>query len=410
MKRFIAGPIVGITSALVMAWLAKFYFLSDSQSGAYGAGLILIVVAIAVLAPLLLANLVLSIRYLHRDAPERTFAWMWLPPLAVLVALWVILGVKNQQQRSIEAAHPKIEEVHINLTGRSLWLDPEEAAISAGGNEEMRGNSPEKFVKLTRYFGHASGRGDDKMAAYHVARLADSFREMRVFYGQPADTSPTIVPVNRPTAFPEVKAFIKHSSGWGGEEQDIEYLYYHYPDHVDVVPALSVSYEQSMRWWGTEVPLVEFHIANLGTRPIARLEIDGQAIALGDEAFTPESAKDSACRSRNFAAYAVNHLAAPLKVRWQLAQANPSWHEANVVVPEFGSGKAPQGNIHSTSVDLYFQADDSVVAERSQFMDLPQGRSAIRTTGPAVPLLRKPPCGFAPERYGYNETVTVIKN
>jgi len=390
MKRYIAGPIVGIAAAIVMAWLAKM-LLSDSQSGAYGVALIFIVVTTAVLAPLLLGNLVLSIRYLHRNAPGRTFAWMWLPPLAVLVALCVVDGVK----RSIEAAHPNIREVHVNLTGRNLWLDPEGAANSTDRAEEMPGNTPEKFVQSTRHYSNQYEKAD-KMTAYKVARLADSFHEMRVFYGQPEDTSPTIVPVNQPTAFPEVKSFIKYSEG-RGEESVIEYLYYHYPDHVDVVPAFSMYYGQP----DTGVPLVEFHIANLGMRPIVRMEIDGQAIELGDEAFTPESAKDSACRNRNFAAYAVNHLNAPLKVRWQLAQANPAWHEANVVVPEFGSIKVPQGLIHSTSVDLYFQADGSVVAERSQFIELSQGGPAfsVRTTGPAVPLLRKPPCGYAPDRY-----------
>jgi len=402
MKHYIAGPIVGIAAALVMAWLLfSWATLGNADWGIYG----IILEAVAILVPLLLANIVLSIVYARRNASRRTFTWMWAPLLLVLVAQMVFDGVQLQKERAIESAHPNIQEVHINLSGRNLWLDP--TTNSTDGAAGMPGNDPAKFIVFTRYY----GKNEDRMAAYKVARLAESFHEMRVFYGQPLNTPPTTVPVNRPVAFPDVKTFIDHLTFNGGEASIIKYWYYHYQDHIDVVPAISLAESQamesqSMDLWGTEVPLVEFHIANLGTLPIARLEIDGQAIALGYEAFRPES-ENSDCSRRNFEAYAVNNLGAPLKVRWQLAQVNPSWHEANVFVPEFSPGKTPITRIRATSVDLYFQEDGSVVAERSQTGELPQQR-AIRTTGPAVPLLRKPPCGYAPDRY--NENVTVIRN
>jgi hypothetical protein len=400
----VAGPIVGVATALVMAWL----LISLANLGNNALGLYPIVLgAVTVLAPLLLATIVLSFVYLRRGAPGYTFAWMWLPPLLVLVSLLVIEGLQTLQKQAIETAHPNIREVHINLSGRSLWLNPEDVANSTDGAVEMSGSTPEKFAAFTRYYGNYYGT-EDKMAAYNVARLADSFREMRIFYGQPANTQPSILPVNRASAFPDLTTFIDRLSFKGGEASVIGYWYYHYLEHVDVVPAISLSGSQSMDLWGSGVPLPEFHIANLGTQPIARIEINGQAIALGSEAFRPEGSENSSCTSRNFQTYAVSHLDAPLKLRWQLAQTNPSWHQASVVVPEFSSGQSPIAQIRSTSVELYFQADGSVVAERSQVGELSQGKLAIRTTGPAEPLLSKPPCGFAPDRF--SEEVTVIRN
>ncbi|MDD5084391.1 MAG: hypothetical protein PHT88_05700 [Candidatus Moranbacteria bacterium] len=403
MKKFIAGPIIGIISALVMAWLL--ISLTNQENNIGDLYLILLETAV-VLVPLLLANIVLTFVYFRRNVPRLTYAWMWIPLLAVWVVQMMFNYIQLQQKRAIEAAHPNIQEVHVNLSGRSLWLDPEESTDSADGMAEMPGNDPSKFITFTRYYGNDYGK-EDNMTAYNVARLADSFNEMHLFYGKPESTQPTFVPVKRPTAFPNVKTFIDLLSFKGGEASVIRYWYYHYSDHVDVVPAISLSGSQSMDLWGTGVPLVDFHIANLGTLPIARLEIDGQSIDLGSEAFYPEN-ENSICTSRNFQAYAINHLNAPIKVRWQLAQANPAWHETSVVVPKFSAGHAPIVHIRSTSVDLYFQSDGSVIAERSQFGELSQEQYAIRTTGPAVPLLHKPPCGLAPDRY--TENVKVIRN
>jgi hypothetical protein len=303
------------------------------------------------------------------DATGLTYVWMWTPTLAVLLVQAVLYAVQIQLKQAIEAAHPIISEMHVNLSGRSLWLDPDEAANGTNGAVEMPGNDPAKFIAFNRYYDD----NNDKMTAYDAARLADSFREMRVFYGESANTPPTLIPVRQPAAFPDLKTVINHLSFNGGEASVIKYWYYHYLDHVNVVPAISLSGSQSLDLWGSAVALVEFHIANLATQAIARLEIDGQTIDLGFAAFQPERSENSACTSRNFAAHAINPLDAPLKVRWQLAQANPAWHEATVVVPDFSPGKTPIAVIRSTSVDLYFQADGSVAAERSQFGTLPQG-------------------------------------
>lgn len=385
MTSYSAGPIVGGVLALVMAALVAYLASAgDSVYGLYLAALL----AFAILGPLLIANVVLAVIYLRRGVPGRVHAWMWGPSLAVLAALALVDGVHTHGEKVFAAEHPDIREVHVNLSGRSRWLE------TGSGVQELPGEKAERFLVFTRYAGTGT------VQPYDGARLAPEFTAMQVYLGPPGEAAPTALPVvSAPFAFPEVGTFINNLSFKGGEAAVVEYWYYHYPDRVEVAPAVNLSGSQAMDLWGASVPLVDFHIANLGARAIARLEIDGQAIALGDTAFAPESAAGFGCSRRNYEAHAVNRLAGPLKIRWQLAGADPAWQEAVVTVPKFRSGQSPRGRIHSTSVDLYFLAGGNVVAERSQYIDLPGGRVAIRTTGPAVPLPDNPPCGLAPDRY-----------
>ena len=93
-------------------------------------------------------------------------------------------------------------------------------------------------------------------------------------------------------------------------------------------------------------------------------------------------------------------------MRWQLAGVNPSWREASVAVRAFGAGPV-KGRIRSTSVELYFQKDGSVVAEPSQLIDQPGKKLALRIHDQAPPLRQTPPCGRAKDRYA--DWVEVIR-
>lgn len=388
MKPHIAGPIIGGLVALVVAGvLLMFVTRGDSPETIY----LGIMLAMFVVAPLLIVNVVLTAVYLWRKAPLRTYAAMWVPPLLALAILPVSESLDGMRRDAFDKEHPAIREVHVNLSGHSLWLDPAEAGQSSGGSGELAGDR-EQFVPLTRY------PGEDRMSAYKGARLLDTYRDIRVFRGHPGETPPTVLPVNQPTPFPPVDIFLNRLSFRAGEASVIEYWYYHYADHVDVVPAISLSGSQDMDLWGSGLPVVDFHLANLGTLPIVRLEIDGQAIALSEHAFFPESSENGSCTSRNYSAHAVNRLDKPLKVRWQLAQANPVWHEATVAVAGFGQAPAG-GRIRSTSVELYFQKDGSVVAEASQLIDLPGKKLVLRIHSAVAPLRQAAPCGGPRDRY-----------
>lgn len=407
MKSHSAGPVVGLVMAAVIA--ALFALLGGSKS--IGAVYLAAAGGMFVVGPLAVVNLILSVVYWRRQAPARTYLWMWGSPLAVLLAVALISsvydGIRAGRERNFEMAHPNIREVHVNLSGRSLWLDPESTANDSKGAVELPGNQPERFVAFTRYA--KPYYGEDRMLAYAGARLATDFREMRVFYGKPDGTPPTTLPVVvRPEAFPDTASFLDKLSFKGGEAAVLQYWYYHYPDRIEVVPALDLAGSQAMDLWGTNAPVAGFHLANLTGKPIVRLEIDGQALALGEDAVFPETGEGNTCWARNHVVHAVNRLSAPLRVRWQFAQPNAPWQEAVVTVPSFKSGQAPRGRPRASSIELYFQADGSVVAERSQEIDLPRDGFSLRTTGP-VPALRKaPPCGLAPDRY--SDQAVVIRD
>jgi len=400
-KAPVAGPAVGVLAGAVAGGIVVFLLTAgDNLGGMY----IAILLGLFVLAPLLVLNLVLSVIYLRREVPGRIFGWMWGPILAVFCLVMLTDSMVEQKRRSSEAEHPNMREVHVNLTGHPIWFDPAGNGGAPRGAIAMRGDPRGAFTELTSYFSD-----DDRMAIYDKARLAPSFKQMAVFSESPAKGEARMLPaVWRADAFPDVASFMKHLSFQGGEASVIVYWFFHYPDRVDVVPAIKLAGSQSMDLWGQGVPLVDFHIANLARLPIARLEVDGAALTLGSAAFAPEDVAGNGCSSRNYAAYTVNRLRVPLKVRWQWAQANPAWQEALVEVPPFRSGPLPRGRLRSTSVELYFQADGSVVAERSQVRDLPRGEMSIHTTGPSRPLASPPPCGYAPDRYG--ESVKVIRD
>lgn len=397
----VAGPVVGALAGALAGGLVVFLFTKgDDVSGLYIAALL----GFFVLVPLLVLNLVLSMIYLRRRLPGHIFAWMWGPIVAVMCLVMLMDGLAEQKRQSDAAEHPAIREVHVNLSGRSIWFDPAGKGGEMRGTIAMRGEEPGIFAELTRYFSES-----DQMAIYAKARQVPAVSEMPVFHEPPAQGDPRVLPVVwRADAFPAVDSFMKHLSFQAGEASVIVYWYFHYADRVEVAPVIDLAGSQAMDLWGRGTPVVDFHIANLGGLPIARLEIDGAAVALGGAAFESEQAVDYQCSRRNYAAYAVNRLQGPLKIRWQWAQANPAWQETVVDVPSFRSSQLPRGRIRSTSIELYFLPDGSVVAERSQVRDLARGEMIIHTTGPSRPLASPPPCGYASDRF--DDSVKVIRD
>jgi hypothetical protein len=396
------GLVVGATLSVVMVGLIYGWYSSSNEYGLYG----IIIVAVGVLCPLLIANLVLSFIYAKRKVSRSTYLWMWGPPVAVATSLALFIGARQLQDAHFDSTHPAINEVHINLSGRGFWLDPSSVNDSANGRSELRADQPEKFVELTRW--PVRPEVERNETPYEGARLSKSFFKLQVFSGEPKSTVPVTLPVSV-AAYPDVSSLAEKMSFARGQEASVlTHLYYHYSDRVEVVPAIMLSGSQRMALQGPNIPVVNFHLSNLRAWPIARLEIDGQAVALGSQAFLMETQENAGCRNRNYEASALTRLAAPLRVRWQYALPNPQWNEAIVSVPLLNAAKTPKGHIRSTDVDLYFQDDGSVVAERSQTIEVANNTLAIHTTGVGRKLLRPAPCGFAPDRY--DESVTVIRD
>ena len=112
----------------------------------------------------------------------------------------------------------------------------------------------------------------------------------------------------------------------------------------------------------------------------------------------PEKEGDCDYGQRNRAATTLFGGKAQLQLRWQLAQADPAWHETSIAIPAF-SGTRPPGELQEDAVELYFQEDGSVVAEPSQLYA--QGEKAsLRLLASPPALLHKPACGRVEARFG----------
>ena len=190
------------------------------------------------------------------------------------------------------------------------------------------------------------------------------------------------------------------------ESEILVYQYYDYADRIEVAPALRLSSIAAQTLWGSGAPVVTVQIHNLNAQPIIRLEIDGLAIAVGDNVWETDSAQNN-CRS--YSPPVINRLEAPLKVRWQFAEANPKWHEAMVTVPTLASlNTQPDWIEREKNIFIYFQKDGHLAAQLQQVIKLKNDKLGIRTTAIAPKLLEKLPCD--PANDSWADEVVRIEN
>lgn len=347
---------------------------------------------------LLLALLVLGVIRARQGRLGAAARWLWLPALAAGLLLLGGLAWSDARRNAFDAAHPIIGEVHINLSGRTLHLPPQSRTMGSLGS--LPGDQPARFLVVTRY----PIPDEPPLVAYQGAQLAASFTTLDVRFGDTEDTAQVqTLPVVQNTRYPDVSDVLpgRSASGSNNAAGTRRFLYHYYPDRVEVAPALRLSGTEMMELRGRKTPVSAFYLANLHSQPIARLEIDGQAVDLGERA-VPENDSSGGCGHRLHAVHAINPLRAALSVRWQFAETNPRWHEARVQVPAFRSGDADlPGTYLGTAITFYFDRDGRVVAERSEerSVDQSQHRIVLRTTGPGERLSSAPACGTARDQY-----------
>ena len=360
--------------------------LTASEDSYAGIGIVLIAIVIGV--PLLVLGLVCSL-YLHsKNAAGRgLLLGMWLPVVASASIFPIAVFWDVVQQASFDRGHPNIREIHINLSGRDQWLDPRTSAYKT-----LEGKEPGKFIPLERQ--PALNHHTDPMQAYAGALLAPGFASMTVFYAEPKDGPGVVVPV---TVAPAPKDWAPILAQLGTRYADqLVYYYYHYPDRVEVATAINWN-DGSERSPGKDVPMANFYLHNLGSQVIVRLEVNGQSLSFpGGRAIDPMEA----ARCDLFPAPTIMRLDAPLTLRWQYAQTDPAWHQGTLAVPRFRSSPTDERSEGVEAVDLYFLADGSVSAQRSQQLKMGSGKRGIRYTA-AAPAINPPPlCGMAAEREG----------
>lgn len=329
--------------------------------------------------------------YLRRKnaIDQRGLAVMWLPPLAALLLTPAYNEVASRQHEAILRAHPPIAEWHVNLTGRTFWLAPEVGPFPHDAKPEA--------IRLM-YRQQSRDNTTDPMREYAGLLPAPGFRHLTVFSAPRG-----VAPASKPVAIGPIPALklIEPAFPYGGGPV-VSYMYYHYPDRIDVAPALHLYKIERNDNPTARVPFVVFYPRNLAGPPIVRIEIDGQALQLESAVFAHSGDKDDRRLCQIPGAPAINWLNAHLKIRWQVAQANPAWREATVARPSLVHMGSARSSVKRNAVHLYFLADGSVALQREQILGLDDEAPGVRFTEP--PQLTTPiPCGTAQDVYREHE-------
>lgn len=279
---------------------------------------------------------------------------------AVLAALIVPAGQSLRRQHDGLFGAPPVSEVHVNLTGQTLWLDD---SVSTGFTSTpgighvmpVPALPVGQTTQVTRW--PPVRRADGRAFPYAGHALKPSRLQIGRALGD-GRPSPDVVPLRRPSA-----ALPRDLPA-----RDLRHVYYHYPDHVDVV-LTPIRSPLLVRTPARRAPagLTLVSVADSSTVPIVRLELNGQNVDL----LHADLAQATCPNRREPQAPVVLGTDTPLTVRWQRADAPQHWHEAQLAYPALPlpSGLAKQA--YTAQLMLYFS--DALPPAVQRFQEVPTG-------------------------------------
>ena len=346
------------------------------------------------------------IAYMVRDkgqVPGRVHALMFLPAVLALAIVPVSDSIEQGRYDRFRASHPAIEEVHVNLSGRTIWTDRRGGSLSSGSSPYLEPGSAVQYM-FSRFHRYPNqGAAASENFPYEGARLKDGV-DHYVYSSQ--DGSPgASVPLKR-LPYPDLGKLPSASSQ--GEAEVVVYHYYHYADHVEVAPGLArFAGTTDERMEAAGMPgLAIFGLQNLTPQTIARVEINGQAYDMGS--YATRSVLSRPCDPVRGGSPVLLDLEQPLRVRWQTLEQPGIWREATVNVPAFSAASSKDPGKGLLRVRLYFLPDETVAAERYREIRV-RGELSVRATGLPAAAQAHTGCGGA--YFGYNpQTVKLLGN
>jgi len=409
-RHYLFGLIISIALA---GWLA-FLGLTAALTPNLGWGIVaLLTAAIWVGVPLAVLLVIVWLYYLSRDrgqVPGRVHAWLFLPTLISMLIYPASESFEKSKRDRFSDAHPYIAETHVNLSGKDLRIDATPYASTssgAGPSMPLTANEPQRFMVFNRYPSPTA----TQPFPYDGTRLRDDIAQYtyRTDLGDAAGAS---LPMTR-LAYPDLARF---SSALNKPDKSmLRYLYFHYPDHVEVAPALNRlagMTEERLDRQGQH-GLVLLSAVNYTSSAIARLEVNGQTLDIGDRALASVAPLPATCHdfARPIGA-AFIILSRPVVLRWQTASAatpHHPWHTATLQVPAFRNPEPVDGESTLMRLQLNFLPDGTVEVERFVQVHLPKNKLGIRATG--IPERAAPyaSCGSATRTYN-PQTVTLLAN
>lgn len=393
-RRYLFGIILSIALA---GWLAVLGIIAVT-SPTMGWGIVgLLTGAIWVGGPLAILLLIAWCVYMVRDhgqVPARVHALLVLPTLLALLIYPASESIEQERRDQFSAAHPPIAETHVNLSGNDLWIDtwPYASTFSgAGPDMPLSAREPKRFMVFSRYPNpdfSASGA-----FPYEGARLSEKLEHYT--YRPASKEAGSSLPLTR-LPYPDLAPFLPILGK--SEATMLRYLYFHYPDHVDVAPVLArLAGMTEQRLDAKKVKgLVLLKAQNYTPGAIARLEINGQTLDIGERALEPIAPRPAVCTEfpRPVGGAFVD-LDQPLAIRWQTLDEPGTWHTATLRVPAFRQPRPLDGESTLARVQLYFLPDGTVEGERFVEVRLSREQLGIRPTGMPARAAGYASCGSA---------------
>jgi hypothetical protein len=391
-ERYGLGIILGIALGLWLGALSLVALFTPHLD--YGL-IVLLILAVAVGGPMAAVLLVIWIVYMGKARgrlPGKVHGLMFGPPLLALCIVPLAMQYERSQGLQFMDEHPAVYETHVNLSGAPLWLAPDAEGHDATRGPPrmpMRSGSQAQFVGFMRY-----PRKEDVVDGsfpYDGAHLRSGVDTYT--YGLPdeADGWSTArgrsVPLVR-LPYPDLYQVTRYEP----EHVVLVQQYFHYRDHVELAPSLSVrAMTNEEKLLGKVDNLVQFQLSEHAAPAIARLEVNGQTLALGlDGAIKPDAGCEAAFRP---AGEALLDLGRALKLRWQTLDDPGHWREASITLPPLPAANyaAP---VSLPSVLLYFTGNGQVAAERFQ-LQRDGDRLLLRASGLPAGVPREQTCGSA---------------
>lgn len=409
-RHYLFGLIISIALA---GWLALLG-LTAALTPDLGWGIVAILTAaIWVGVPLAILLVIVWLYYLSRDrglVPGRVHAWLFLPTLISMLIYPASESFEKSKRDRFSDAHPNIAETHVNLSGKDLWIDAKPyASTSSGAGPRMplAASEPQHFMVFNRYPSPTA----TQPFPYDGTRLRDEIAQY-TYLSASGDAAGVSLPLTR-LAYPDLARF---SSALNKPDRTmLRYLYFHYPDHVEVAPALNrlAGMTEDRLDRKGQRGLVLLNAVNYTPSAIARLEINGQTLDIGDRALASVAPLPAACHdfARPIGA-ALIILSQPLALRWQTSNAADGahpWHSATLHVPSFLNTEPVDGESTLMRLQLYFLPDGTVEVERFVQVHLPKDRLGIRATGMPERAAPYASCGSAYRTYN-PQTVMLLAN
>lgn len=400
LKHYGLGVVLSVVLGMFIA------LLSLAALGAPGySGLGAIYLAIAGGVPLLIILVMTWICYMIRDRgrlPGRVHALMFLPALIGLGIIPMAMAIEHASHNHFSAEHPSIHELHVNLSGKDLWLAMGATAETESGSSPSMPLEAAGSVSFTRY----PGRDEVKAGRfpYEGARLrqgVDTYVYAPNDEGAGAPKPTSTLPLVR-LAYPDLGPLLPYET----ESSLLLYQYFHYPNHVEMAPSLAGFAGSTGDYLEDKVRgLVLFDVAiHKHPQPVLfRLEINGQTLALG----SPIKPDEHCAWAYMGSAGALVDADKPLRLRWQTLDDPQRWHEATVNTPAFRHAIPAGAHVSWPQVLMYFIGNDKVAAERFEEVRLPGGKLALHATGMPGEVPSDTVCGSASARYNL-DTVTLL--